>query len=184
MTEQKPFLVPYTDGNVWVDINTGIEYMETKRIKWEDAEHGLCEKYGKPVLKNLGYPKKVFIATKKPKSFQYDRSKYASFMDADKHKKYWEFIPYELETIIKCMDKGLSERQISMVVGAPKDAVTNILYKIRGDIKKHERIRSSKVSGRRTNKESRDKRKGTRDKDGRGRKDSCSNSSFRGENIS
>jgi hypothetical protein len=132
----KPFLVRVIMGrsNHWVDIETGTIYEESD-ISYEHAHHGLCEQYGRPVLKNDGFPPLVFIAKEKPKPFGYSRSIKVPFMNADKQRSTWEFSPYELEEVSSGLKEGLTVKQIATRVCAPLEAVETVIEKnLGGDI--------------------------------------------------
>lgn len=132
----KPFLVRLIKGrsNHWVDIETGTIY-EKSDIPYEQAHHGLCEQYGRPVLRNDGFPASVFIAKEKPKPFCYSRSIKVPFMNADKQRSTWEFSPYGLEEVSSGLKEGLTVKQIATRVCAPLEAVENVIEKkLGGDI--------------------------------------------------
>ena len=120
----------------WVDINSGTIYNPVD-IPWENAWHGLCERFGRPVIKkrlNDGFPPLVWVARAKPKPFRYDKEIKVKFTDADKKVAVWDFSPYELEEILRGLEAGQTPREIAVRVGALLEAVEKVIEKIGGDV--------------------------------------------------
>lgn len=116
--------------NNWIDVNTGIEYKLLTKENYNDAKHGLCEKYGKPILKNLGHPKRLYIATVNPIKFHYDKTIEVQFV-LKKHGMRWDFTPYEVEEVLDSLNKNLSPSKIATKVGAPVEAIDKLINKLK-----------------------------------------------------
>ena len=139
----------------YVDLSNGTAYKQFTLVPYEKAKHGLCEEMGKPVLKKIaddGFNPLLFIAKKNPKDLP--KRIRAEFMDANKHRQWWVFEPYEVAEIKKGLDEGLSERQIGVQVCAPEEAVEKATFKLVNSLKelKRNRIKRKVKKGKKTKK--------------------------------
>ena len=138
------FLVRVKEGkrNHWIDIQTGTEF-EKLDVPYEKAQHGLCEKTGRIVLKKVvddGFEPLVFIAKELTKPTPTIKPITVKFHDADKHITSWRFEPYEVSELRKGLEEGLSVIQLAIRVCAPIEAVENVLNQLGGDkdgVKRH-----------------------------------------------
>lgn len=134
VSPSKPFFVKKTvlDGRkkviTWLDIATGIEYNELD-IPFENAQHGLCEKFGGPVFKL--FQKRMVLA---PINGEERRAALAKLKpvtvyshDNHKHRVKWTFEPLAIYEALKGIDEGLDEMQLATRVGAPLEAIKNLL---------------------------------------------------------
>jgi hypothetical protein len=139
------------DGVDYVDLESGL-IAEPLDVSYEVADEGLCKKYGRPVYKkrfNDGFPPLVLIAKEPPKVFRYKRPISAQFKTADGGRKTWTFSPYELEEFSLGLDEGLTAHQIAVRLGAPLQAVENVMPRLGGEsngIKRHSVERGRTVS--------------------------------------
>jgi len=133
-----------------VDITSGL-VADPLDISYQEAKHGLCKKYGKPVFKKRvddGFPPLVLLAREKPKPFRYQRAISALFINGDKQRTSWLFSPYELEEFAHGMELGLSPRQLAVRISAPLEAIEHLLEKIGGDECNNGTKRGKAVRGR------------------------------------
>jgi len=126
----QPFLVKLiTDKHTsWIDINTGEEYDELQ-TDFESANHGLCEKYGRKVLKSYRFHK-ILISKQPPKTAPTQKPIAVPFFNADKKKEMWIFDPLDLSEI-KSGDWGDID-ELAIRICAPVEAVENVFEKIGG----------------------------------------------------
>jgi hypothetical protein len=123
------------DGVDYVDLESGL-IAEPLDVSYEVADEGLCKKYGRPVYKkrfNDGFPPLVLIAKEPPKVFRYKNPIKTYFNTADRERKLWKFSPYELEELSLGLEEGLSVHQLAVRLGAPMQALENLLEKLGGE---------------------------------------------------
>ena len=126
----------------YVNLSDGTKYKPFTLVPYEKAKHGLCEEFGKPVLKKIaddGFNPLLFIAKKNPKDLP--KRIRAEYTDNNKRRQQWTFEPYEVAELKKGLDEGLTERQIAIRVFAPEEAVTKASFKLLDSIKKLRRNR-------------------------------------------
>jgi hypothetical protein len=145
---QKPFFVRLIEGNrvEYVDIETGL-VAEPLDVPFEQAEHGLCAKYGRPVFKKIvddGFLPLVLIAREQLKPFRHSKPIRVQFTNAEKVKTPWVFSPYELEETSVGLDEGLTPRQIAVRIGAPPDALEMVIERLGGELHGTERNKAKR----------------------------------------
>lgn len=128
-TKQKHFLVKYNKD--WVDLETGIKFKPLK-IDYDDAQEGLCNKKGKLVLKfykGSRHPL-VMIAKEvlKPEIKLKPIKVYAHA--PDKHKIEVVFHPQTVIEVLKGLEDGKTEYQMSVRAGCSKEAVLSLIDEI------------------------------------------------------
>jgi hypothetical protein len=134
------------ENKEYVDLSDGTMYKPFMLVPYEKAGHGLCEQFGKPVLKKIaddGFNPLLFIAKKNPKDLP-NRIR-AEYVAANKCRQWWVFEPYEVAELKKGLDDGLSERQIGIKIFAPEEAVTKASFKLLKSVKKLKRNRVRRV---------------------------------------
>lgn len=130
------------ENKEFVDLSDGTMYKPFTLVPYEKAGHGLCEQFGKPVLKKIaddGFNPLLFIAKKNPKDLP-NRIR-AEYVDANKRRQQWLFEPYEVAELKKGLDEGLSGRQIGIRIFAPEDAVEKASFKLVNTLKELKRNR-------------------------------------------
>ena len=134
------FLVKENKG--YVDLSDGSAYKPFTLVPYEKAKHGLCQEMGKLVLKKIandGFTPLMFIVKKNPKDLP--KRIRAEYTDANKRRQQWVFEPYEVAELKKGLDKGLSDRQIGVMIFAPQEAVTKACFKLANSLKELKRNR-------------------------------------------
>lgn len=127
----KPFLIKR--GREYVDIITDDPYVEFTDIPYEQCTEGLCNQYGKLILKNIGYPERVMIGKQRPKDLSNIKSITVNFLNSHKKNDKWTFEPLDISEINKCLKQELDIKNIACIVCAPVEACENVIYKIGGD---------------------------------------------------
>ena len=136
-------------GREWVDCVSDEAYTEFTDLPYDECQEGLCQKYGRTVLKNIGYPKIVLIGKKPPKDLSSIKPISVYFVDRNKVRKEWIFTPAEIDIIQKEFKKKKSLEQITSMILCPPEALENVVDKLgggrRGGIKRspQERRRGS-----------------------------------------
>lgn len=120
----------------WVDMNTGIRYNKLN-INPKKAKHGLCEKYGRDVVKTVIYngriPNKIphEIVLVERASASIPRKIFnpitIQFMDADKNLTQWQFTSLDISEILKGLEKEQSLRSIATRICCPQEALKNLM---------------------------------------------------------
>ena len=126
----------------FVDLSDGSAYKPFTLVPYENAGHGLCNEFGKIILKKIaddGFNPLLFIAKKNPKDLP--KRIRAEYTDANKCRQHWLFEPYEVAELKKGLDEGLSERQLAIRVFAPEGAVEKASYKLINTLKELKRNR-------------------------------------------
>ena len=145
------------ENKEFVDLSDGTMYKPFTLVPYEKAGHGLCEQFGKPVLKKIaddGFNPLLFIAKKNPKDIP--KQIRAEYTDVNKRRQQWVFEPYEVAELKKGLDEGLSERQLAVRVFAPEEAVEKAKYKLINTLKelKRNRIKRKIKKGKKAKKNS------------------------------
>ena len=134
----KRFLVKHK-GHVntyWIDINSGRKFERLKGIPYEEAQHGLCETLGKLVLKKVvddGSECMIFIAKDKVFKEPYQRRITVQYKEKIRNVQFlrkWTFEPYELSETVKYIDEDKNDKEISLIIGTPKDAIKVLRSKL------------------------------------------------------
>ena len=143
------------ENKEYVDLSNGSTYKPFTLVPYEKAGHGLCEQFGKIILKkvaNDGFNPLLFIAKKNPKDLP--KRIRAEYTDNNKRRQQWLFEPYEVAELKKGLDEGLSERQIGIRIFAPQEAVEKATFKLVNSLKelKRNRIKRKVKKGKKTKK--------------------------------
>lgn len=146
------FLVRIIENNkllYYADLGSDYTFIESK-IPYELAEHGLCQKMQKCILR-YDTSKKVFISREKLHqdiSLKKPQTINVPFDDAYKVRRTWTFNRLEIdeaEKILKQNYKKDEERKhIIRRIGAPSDAIQRLIYKLESE-KITERVKKKKV---------------------------------------
>lgn len=129
--EPKPFLVRVKGGkhNHWIDIQSGMK-CERLDVPYDEAQHGLCEKTGKIVLKKLvndGFEPLVFVAKEPPKPTPAIKPITVKFHDADKKLSSGTFESYDIQEVLSGLDEGLNERELAIRVCSNQEAIGKLI---------------------------------------------------------
>ena len=132
--ESKYFLVK--QENIWIDISTGQEF-EKCNVPYKQCKHGLCQILKRRVLKKIvndGSKHLVFMSTEKknPKLPKKDVS--FTYKNEDGKKSTWIFTPYEIMRAIKGLNDDLNDRELCVMLFAPRDVVKKLRYKLTGGL--------------------------------------------------
>lgn len=130
------------ENEEYVDLSDGAVYKPFTLVPYEKADHGLCNEFGKIILKKVaddGFNPLLYIAKKNPKDLP--KRIRAEYMDNNKRKQQWVFEPYEVAELKRGLDEGLTERQIAVRVCAPEEAVLKASFKLLDGVRKLKRNR-------------------------------------------
>jgi len=130
----------------YVDLSNGATYKPFTLVPYEQAKHGLCEEFGKPILKKViddSFNPLIFIAKKNPKTLP--KRIRTQYVDANKLRKWWLFEPYEVAELKRGLDEGLNEGQIAKRIFAPEEAVEKATFKLVNSLKELKRNRMKRA---------------------------------------
>lgn len=167
------FLVRVIESNNplhYADLESDYTFIESK-IPYELAEHGLCQKMQRCILR-YNTSKKVFISREKLHSdisLKKPQTISVPFVDAYKVRRTWVFNRIEIneaeEILKRNYKKDEMAKRISIRIGAPRDAIQRLIYKLdskktiilskkkkSSKLKKGEKIKHVKTKRTKTNK--------------------------------
>lgn len=122
--------------NHWIDINSGQQF-ERCNVPYNLCEHGLCATLNKKVLKKTipdNFEPLVLMSIEKtsPKFPKKDIS--FSYMNEDGMKSTWTFTPYEIMEAIEGLNEDMNDRELAVMLFAPRDVVKKLRYKLTGGL--------------------------------------------------
>jgi len=130
------FLVKHTENksNHWIDISTGQKF-EKCNVPYSRCQHGLCEVLRRKVLKkvvNDGFEPLVFMSIEKTIPKLPKKGISFPYRNEDGLKSTWTFTPYEIMEAIEGLNEDLSDRELAILLFAPRDVVKKLRYKLEG----------------------------------------------------
>lgn len=148
------FLIPVIENNKLTHyVDTGSNYtFKNSKIPHKDAEHGLCTKLNRLVIRNDGHPLKVFKSREKLKPSEPPKKPQrisVPFIDAYKVKRTYTFNRLEIDEAEKILRQNYKKdemaKRIAIRIAAPRDACQKLIYKL-DTVEKVVRAKKKKIS--------------------------------------
>jgi len=120
--------------NYWVDISNGQKF-EKCNVPYNLAQHGLCKTLDRKVLKKItndGFEPLVFMSIEKTNPKLPKKGISFPYKTEDKVKAMWSFMPYEIMEAIGGLEEDMNDRELAIMLFAPRDVVEKLRYKLEG----------------------------------------------------
>lgn len=124
------------ERNYWIDISTGQQF-EKCNVPYNLARHGLCKTLNRKVLKKIindGFEPLVFMSIEKTNPKLPQKGISFPYRTEDKAKATWFFAPYGIMEAIKGLEEDMSDRELSIMLFAPRNVVKELRYKLEGGL--------------------------------------------------